>query len=274
MAYRTHATDPTTMDSRSTLLETIYLLTIPLTLPYLTIRRAFRQVFGQRCTNIVFQRAGLATTADFLRLVRIPIGIRTWIDVKKRYGFEKEVVRILSRVHGSTFADVGASLGYYSFLLRQNFRTILAFEPHPENVRAMREMVRLAGTSNITVYPVAVSDTDGEAVLHIGSFSATHSLFRGTLTQEKGIRVRTIRLDSFLTQPLDLVKIDVEGAEWKVLTGAEDNIRSGKVLRMLIEVHDGKTKEMDEYLNERGYLTKWVDDIHVFAERKELTDGG
>ncbi len=245
----------------------VYLLTIPLVFPYLVIRRTFRQVFGQRRTNTVFQKARLATTADFLRLVGIPIGIRTWIDVRKRFGFEKEVVAILSRVHGTTFADIGASLGYYSFLLSRNFRTVLAFEPHPENVKAIRDMVRFAGVSNISVYPLAVSDADDEGILYTGSFSATHSLIRGSLTQDKGIRVRIVRLDSVLKQSLDLVKIDVEGAEWNVLRGAEMSIRSNRILRMLIEVHGGKSKEMDEYLRDRGYSTNWVSETHVYAQR-------
>lgn len=266
------AVDKPTMSRASVYLELVYFVSIPLIFPYLVLRRGFRQVFGQKKTTSVFGRAGLATTSDFLRILRVPIGIRTWIDVNRRFDFEKEVSELLSLINGRIFADIGASLGYYSVLLSQNFKSVLAFEPHPDNVRAMREMIRFARIPNISVLPVAVSDSDGEAILYVGTFSATHSLLgQVEWTTNTRIPVRTVRLDSIVSETLDLVKIDVEGAEWRVLAGAENTIRSGRILRMLIELHDGRTRELDAYLHERGYSTKWIDEIHVLAERRERT---
>lgn len=194
------------------------------------------------------------------------------MDVKKRFGFEKPVVEALSQIHGGIFVDIGASLGYYSVLLSRNFKTVLAFEPHPDNVKAMRDMTRFAKIPNIFVLPVAVSDSEGEAILYVGTFSATHSFSRGSLTTDKVLPVRTVRLDSVVKETVDLVKIDVEGAEWRVLEGAEKIIRSRKVLRMLIELHDERTRELDEYLGERGYSTQWLDKVHVLAQRTDLQD--
>lgn len=264
--------DLPTVFKSSLFLETVYVLSLSITLPYIALRRSFRQLFGQEKTNVVFQRAGIATTADFLRVLGFPLGVRTWMDVKKRFGFEKPVVAALSQIHGKTFVDIGASLGYYSVLLSRNFKTVLAFEPHPDNIRAMKDMARFAKILNIFVLPVAVSDTDGETILYVGTFSATHSFFRGSLTTDRALPVRTVRLDSVVRETVDLVKMDVEGAEWRVLKGAETIIRSGKILRMLIELHDGRTRELDEYLGERGYSTHWLDKVHVLAQRTDLQD--
>jgi len=64
----------------------------------------------------------------------------------------------------------------------------------------------------------------------------------------------------------DLVKVDVEGAEWEVLNGAK-NVMS-KIRSWLIELHDTTRKnELKDLLKSSGYNVRWVDRNHIFAWR-------
>jgi hypothetical protein len=73
-----------------------------------------------------------------------------------------------------------------------------------------------------------------------------------------------------------LVKLDVEGAEWLVLEGAEDimpNIR-----QWVIELHDrGRKAQLEEYMQRHGYTCKWLDQNrfpHAYFSRSEWKTSG
>ncbi len=244
---------------------------IPLVAHYLLTRRVFRMAFGQERTNQVFRRAGLASTEDYLRLLGLPRWVRSWVDLETRLGHEPGVTKALARIRGEVFIDIGAHIGYYSALLSPNFKTVLAVEPHPSNIESLRRIVAVRRITNVRIIPIAISDREGTDILLAGVFTGAHSFFRSHLTKSDSVTVRVATLDFLIGNPVDLVKMDVEGAEWKVLKGAEKSIRGGKVRRMLIEVHDvERRKEMEHYLRAREYETNWVDPAHIFAQRQSL----
>jgi FkbM family methyltransferase len=119
---------------------------------------------------------------------------------------------------GMTFWDVGAHVGFFTILgarLVGDQGHVHAFEPVEENLQRLAVAVEVNGSGNVTIHPIAVSSTRGEAVLHAHDSSAMWSL----AGEGEGQTVRTQTLDSFGLQPPDLVKIDVEGVELEVLRG-------------------------------------------------------
>lgn len=237
--------------------------------PYLVIRRIFSLVFGRNKRNELFQKAGLGSTWDYMARLGIPSPIANWVDLKTRFGYEPEVADFVSRIRGRVFYDIGAGTGHYSVLLSKNFETIVAFEPDLRNFQHIIYAAMIGRLTNIRVSNVAVSDFDGTATLHRGGV-LWHSIVR-TTQEDKEPHVSTVRLDSVIGDgTIDLVKVDVEGAEWHVLRGAEGSIRAGKIRRILIELHDTKRKdELARYLWQRSYSTVWLDSNkypHVFGE--------
>ncbi len=93
-------------------------------------------------------------------------------------------------------------------------------------------------------------------------------------TKGDTIYVDTITLGDLLaSEPcIDLIKVDVEGAEWVVLKGAEpivDRVRTWIVeihFRDKIEMEQSKQKIKD-WLQERGYHTRWIDYKRIFGWR-------
>jgi hypothetical protein len=102
------------------------------------------------------------------------------------------------------------------------------------------------------------------AVLHFQRKRGEHSIMKSEGVQQ--LPVRTIKLDSIVKETVDLAKVDVEGAEWRVIKGAEMSIRAGRILRWVIEVDDQSAKgALEGYLRERKYVTRWLDARHLFA---------
>lgn len=141
-----------------------------------------------------------------------------------RGGHEPAVAKALVRLlkPGDIFWDIGAHVGYVSLIgsrLVGAGGQVHAFEPLQANVGRLREAVRLNAATNLTVHAVAASDTDGFGLLH----EHESSLMRSLVEQDPlGEKVTCVTLDAMLELlgPPDLVKIDVEGAELRVLAGA------------------------------------------------------
>ena len=166
-----------------------------------------------------------------IRVVAGPArGIRLMIEPRTekyywRGGHESAVAKAITQFlkPGHIFWDVGAHIGYMSLIGSRVVGPgghVYAFEPLQANVDRLREGLRLNPVTNMTIHPVAVSDSDGLGVLH-----RHESSLMGSLVGQgpPGEQVACVTLDTMLASlgPPDLVKIDVEGAELHVLAGAE-----------------------------------------------------
>ena len=158
--------------------------------------------------------------------------------------FEPEKVAALQRLlkPGMTFVDVGSNKGDFSLIAARVMNDdgrVLAFEPMPENCHWIRKSIELNGYRSIRLFELALSDEEGRALLYLGKWSGWHSL----LPKEgrETIEVPTRTLDAVLAESgdaqVDVLKIDVEGAELPVLRGAERTLADARLSAILIDVH-------------------------------------
>jgi FkbM family methyltransferase len=183
--------------------------------------------------------------------------------------WEPDVSRILGQIRGEIFIDVGCNVGYYVQLLQSNFTRIIGFEADPE----IASEARKHAPSNATIHHLAVSDTKGFAYMHRNpqNLACGASIVAGYIYT--GMKVPSGRLSDYIPKGcvVDLVKLDVEGAEWLVLKGAEPVMP--QIKRWMIELHDlNREKELESYLRQRGYKTHWLKGNtslpHVLATRE------
>ncbi|GAB4361967.1 MAG: hypothetical protein Kow0026_25430 [Oricola sp.] len=160
--------------------------------------------------------------------------------------------------------DVGANKGMYSYYFRKRMRDIDAFEPLLEMVR----MLKPYEEHNLRIHNCALSDTSGSVRFNIPLDEHGRMIpdmasieAREGAVEMRDIDVRT--LDSFGFDDVDLLKIDVEGHELKVLRGARETIRECRPT-ILVEVEqrhlDFDMGLVFDELLDQGYEGHFIDD--------------
>jgi FkbM family methyltransferase len=124
---------------------------------------------------------------------------------------------------GSTVIDVGANLGFFTrlFVERSFCANVLAVEPEARNLTALRHGAARWGQGRVEIIGAAVADVTGTVHLHVDRRNhSDHQL------AAEGLPVRAVRLDDLVAehgvQRVGMIKIDVQGAEARVLQGGRD----------------------------------------------------
>ena len=126
---------------------------------------------------------------------------------------------------GDYFVDIGANFGYFSLLAASRGAKTIAFEPSPRELQRFWLNLAASGVSNVSVFPIALSDHEHEPTLWVGDVGNTGSNALTSCAAEGTIRVTALPLAEVITagimRKVRLVKIDVEGHEMRVLKGLE-----------------------------------------------------
>lgn len=144
---------------------------------------------------------------------------------------------------GDTVLDLGANLGYYTLLAARLVGAtgrVVAVEPEPRNYRYLVENIRLNDYAQVEPHQMAVSDVSGSTILYLDEHdSGGHSLREsaGSAAGVASTAVRCVALDEFLPvgTRVDVVKMDVEGYEPRVLTGMERLLKENDRMVLFIE---------------------------------------
>lgn len=184
--------------------------------------------------------------------------------------YEPEVVKIFELLVGDVIVDVGAHVGYYTLKASRHAKTVISVEPSPENFYWLRRNIIENGLRNVISFNVALSNKPGIIRLLLASESGQHTTIKSAAANRRNcITVKALTLEMLLNdyEAVDLVKVDVEGAEWDVSESARSIIN--KIKSWIIELRDSKRrKELEDLLASYGYKVYWLDDDHVYAVRK------
>lgn len=216
-----------------------------------------------------------------LGFVRWLLSVNEWVFTGLR--LKKYYRSLLRDIQKPVILDVGANRGQsIRFFLSLNKRSVIyAFEPNP--VLFQQLSTTYNGSSNVHVFPFAVSDTNGEAVLQEPVLDETATLeplnFSSAYLKKKaGIlgvapadlirkryKVQTIRLRDFLEErsifAVDVLKIDTEGHEAACLRGlynSEPALCTVSCVQLEQHYHDmylnrGEKEEAGALLTSHGF---------------------
>jgi FkbM family methyltransferase len=143
--------------------------------------------------------------------------------------------------------DVGANAGIYSLaaVSAAPSAKVHAFEPTPEIAARLRRTVELNRLASVTVHEKAVCDRDGLGVLRrcgedVGGNEGMNYVV-ADLGDADGERVATVRLDTVCmalqADRIDLLKLDIQGAEAAALEGAQELLAAGRVDWIFMELN-------------------------------------
>jgi FkbM family methyltransferase len=179
---------------------------------------------------------------------------------------EPDTVRWLEHNARGTLYDVGANIGAYSLIAAALGSKVFAFEPGSYNVGALEAnaaLNKLAGM--ITAMPFAL----GEAT-KLGTFTvmdATPGSSRGFYNEAGNFHLSTagasthevavMSLDDcvkiFKLPPPTALKIDVDGGELEVLSGAAETLRNPTLTSVLVEAGEGRAEAVSAILVTAGF---------------------
>lgn len=180
------------------------------------------------------------------------------------------VQRQLIQAQSAVVFDVGAHVGAITDTYRRLFpqASIHAFEPFPEAFAALRDNV--GGHPKTRCHQLALSDSVGTTAFNSNANWATNSLLAtdtrgasfwgdGVLETRSTVEVKTTTVDAFCSEQrighVDILKLDVQGAEFNVLCGAKETLAQRQISLIYAEVilcatYQGQ-HELHEYL---GFL--------------------
>lgn len=177
------------------------------------------------------------------------------------YESEKQKLFELSVRAGDTVFDIGANAGFYTLLasdLVGKLGHVYAFEPVPRNTKILYEHLRLNRISNVEVNESAVSDRSGET-----HFDDTPGSAAGHLDTKGRLDVRMVSIDSLLSEgkilPPNCMKIDVEGGEFLVLSGAKSTLEAYHPTVFLATHGEQVHAQCCDLLKSLGYHLEGVD---------------
>lgn len=192
------------------------------------------------CYSDEFDIRDLGLRAVYLYLIPYPT---SGLEFRDPTGELEIITDLLGAADGATFFDIGANIGLYSILVGvfDPDGSVFAFEPFPETVARLRRNSDTFAAA-ITVFELAVSDTDGNGSLQLADSPTDHHLRSEGDDETDSIPVQTTTIDRLrqngdVPEP-DIVKIDVEGAELDVLHGMEETLSTADRVILYCEVHD------------------------------------
>ena len=175
----------------------------------------------------------------------------------------------------ATFIDVGANIGFYSLLLSawHPGLGVIAFEPNPKAYRLLQQNLQLNRFNRVVSEPMALSDKEGSAVLHLCASDMSASLESDFEKTCGSFTISTTTLDTYLARhPLNsnlVIKVDVEGHEAAFFRGAIETLRTRRP-DILCEITGDPGAAVSALLRNAGYSFYQVTDVGLLPAEQLL----
>lgn len=173
------------------------------------------------------------------------------LSVKKE--FEPQTTCLIQKniFSGNIVVDIGANIGFFTLIMSNGVKKegkVFSFEPELENYKLLSKNVKENNLQNIILENKAVGNKNGSAEMYLASkenniySQSMHRIFSSKIVSQNStpITIKIIKLDDFfekldLIKKINLIKIDVEGAEFDVLKGMNKILDSNKDLKIIME---------------------------------------
>ncbi len=198
--------------------------------------------------------------------------------------YEKDETALFKRIvkKNMTVADIGANIGYYTLLAARlvgDGGQVFAFEPDANNFQLLCENLALNKCQNVVAVQKAVSNKSGKAKLFLDKTNlGGHSLTQANVKKKAAAVVETVSLDDFFREEqrkIDVIKMDIQGAEMDALQGMTDTLNKNQELLIFTEFWPSglrnagySPEEFLERLTELGF------DLYKIGQSLQRLDAG
>lgn len=181
--------------------------------------------------------------------------------------------------------NIGMSVLYWKYLYPHAHVTV--FEPSKEVLGILQQNIERNALSNVRVVPAAVSAQEGEARIHTrGSAACGNTLQEGLVdttsnkTSTESYTVKTVRLSSYITERVDILKLDIEGNEGVVLKELASTDKLSNIQECVLEYHyypkiqGNNLAHLLGVFNEKGFETQFYFEENDSTQQLSLIKNG
>ncbi len=175
-------------------------------------------------------------------------------DILKDEIFNQEIYKTDLKTDLPVIFDLGSHIGLSILYFKMNYpdAKILGFEPNPNIFPLLEENIYCNNLSGVEIQNIALGNTDGIREFHIDSQYDAFSTagFKPNAWNKKQktlpIFVRAERLSKYVNRNIDLMKMDIEGAEKEVLMELEQEDKLKYIKNIIIECHNSRVSDILE----------------------------
>ncbi|MCK4782106.1 MAG: FkbM family methyltransferase [Desulfobacteraceae bacterium] len=182
--------------------------------------------------------------------------------------FKKQIYRFNANTKSPLIIDCGANIGLSVIYFKKLFpeSRVIAFEPDETIFGVFKKNVTTFGFTDVQLIQKALWSSETMLKFHQEGADGGRIAKPG---DDKIIEVPSVRLKEYLREPVDFLKLDVEGAETEVLRDCVDNLNN--VQKIFVEYHSflHEAQNLDEILAifKNKSFRYWIHHIGVFSQR-------
>jgi FkbM family methyltransferase len=164
---------------------------------------------------------------------------------------EDDIIERFTPKQGDIVVDIGAHIGLYTIISSKRVGTngkVVAIEADPGNFEMLNRNIKLNRLTNVIPLNYAVYSKETKIKLYLPSGESGFTKYNTIMpnwasTEDKFVEVNANTLDYLLQlnqireEEVNWIKIDVEGAEFEVLKGAQNVLSKSKDIALLMELH-------------------------------------
>lgn len=237
------------------------------------------RIFWWKINQLYIKIPAVVEMIDGVKCICYPNSSYGGLVVYTRLPEYHEMKFILSKLKKfDTFIDVGANIGVFSLLAVSKIENgkVYSFEPNEVAGTIFRENIRLNDFSKVINHDERiVSDKNGSEYFTLTKHSeVSHISYKKSSVKDHNKRIKSIKLDSFCEKnkikKVRILKIDVEGAEKKVLKGSESLIKDNLIDYILFESNIDSKEYGYESEETKDFLMKYGYDLYEFNKKGKL----
>lgn len=173
-------------------------------------------------------------------------------EAKEKFGYLPSIPYILKEIYidkwyerhlvgkqGMVVFDIGAYVGITANYFSEYAKVVHAVEPNKDNYECLEATVKQNQLTNVKTYKAAISNKDEKVKLFYGGQNSAHNILGGTggFEEVEGWTLETLFNKTGETR-VNLLKLDIEGAEFEVLGGLPFKRVAPKIDMIMGEIHE------------------------------------
>jgi FkbM family methyltransferase len=218
-------------------------------------------IYTAKMTDRIIRKLGPSRQPFMIKVTVPKYGYRYFCKISDfAPGRENDIIEHFNPAEGNIVIDVGAHVGRYSILgskLVGRSGKVIAVEPHPGNFQLLKRNLQINTSENnnvITLNCAAYCRDTPQLRLFLAGEDRGNTIYNTVMesrhSTEKFVTIPALKLDSIVqyagiqAHEINWIKIDVEGAEYEVLQGAQNILSNSRDIAVLVEVHNLQNKNL------------------------------